>query len=319
MRVLSGIQPTGRLHLGNYFGAMVQHIQMQAEHDCYYFIADFHALTTVQDPDELRDNVLNVALDYLALGLDTEKTVFFRQSDVPQASELTWILSCVTGKGLLDRAHSYKDKLAKGITPSMGLYNYPLLMASDILLYQSQLVPVGGDQVQHIEMTQDMAGYFNGRYREGFVRPEPRLNQAVKVPGVDGEKMSKSYGNTIEMFAPEKQVRKKIMSIKTDSTPVEDPKDPDQCTVFALLRLLASDQEQQDWAQRYRAGGMGYGEVKKRLAELVIEHFSDARKRREALVADPAQIEQALAKGGQRAYETAEATMQRVREACGIR
>ena len=180
-------------------------------------------------------------------------------------------------------------------------------------------MPVGGDQVQHIEMAQDMAGYFNGRYREVLVKPEPRLNQAVKVPGVDGEKMSKSYGNTIEMFAPEKQVRKKIMSIKTDSTPVEDPKDPEQCTVFAILKLLATDQEQQEWAGRYRAGGMGYGEVKKRLADLVIEHFSEARQRRDALAADPAQIEQTLAKGGQRARETAESTMQQVREACGIR
>jgi len=262
MRVLSGVQPSGALHLGNYFGAMKQHIELQAEHDCFYFIANLHALTTIQDAERLRKLTLDVALDYLAMGLDPQRVTFFRQSDVPEVTELAWILSTVTGKGLLERAHSFKDKMAKGLPVSMGLFCYPLLMAADILIYRSHLVPVGKDQVQHIEMTQDMAGYFNQTYREVFVRPEARLNETPVVPGVDGQKMSKSYGNTIDLFGDPKEVRKRIMSIKTDSTPVEQPKDPEKCNVFALLRLLAEPAEVQEWERRYRAGGMGYGEAK---------------------------------------------------------
>ena len=319
MRVLSGIQPSGKLHLGNYFGAMKQHLELQHEADGFYFIANYHAMTTVQDADLLRELTRDVALDYLAMGLDPAKATFFRQSDVPQVQELTWILATVTGRGLLERAHSYKDKIGKGIMPSMGLFNYPILMAADILIYQSNLVPVGQDQVQHIEMTQDMAGYFNNTYDcEVLVRPEARLNEAAVVPGIDGQKMSKSYDNTIELFAPPKPTRKRIMSITTDSTPVETPKDPDRCNVFALLRLMAPPEEVEQWAQRYREGGMGYGEVKKRVAELHEALFGAARERREALLKDPDYIEDVLTEGGRKARAVADTVMADVREACGL-
>lgn len=318
MRVLSGIQPSGTLHLGNYFGAMKQHIELQEEHDCFYFIANYHSLTTIQDADRLRQLTLDVALDYLALGLDPAKVTFFRQSDVPELTELTWILSTVTGKGLLERAHSFKDKAAKGLTVSMGLFCYPLLMAADILMYRSDLVPVGRDQVQHIEMTQDMAAYFNNTYREVFVRPEPRLNEAPVVPGIDGQKMSKSYGNAIDLFGERKATRKRIMSIKTDSTPVQAPKDPETCNLFALLRLLAPPEELAEWEQRYRAGGMGYGDVKKRLAELHEQTFGVGRDQRVAWAARPDDVEDILRSGGQRARAVAREVMADVRDACGI-
>ena len=280
MRVLSGVQPSGKLHLGNYFGAMKQHIEGQLEHESFIFIANYHALTTIQDPDRLRALTLDVALDYLALGLDPDKACLFRQSDVPEVTELAWILSTVTGKGLLERAVSYKDKIAKGLSPSMGLFSYPILQAADILIYRSDAVPVGKDQVQHIEMTADMAGYFNNTYGcDVFVIPKPKLNEAAVVPGIDGEKMSKSYGNSIDLFDEPKPAKKRIMSIKTDSTPVEDPKDPDACNVFALLRLFTSAEETEEWAARYRKGGMGYGDAKKRVAELFEENFGPARER----------------------------------------
>jgi len=318
MRVLSGVQPSGALHLGNYFGAMKQHIELQAEHDCFYFIANLHALTTIQDAERLRKLTLDVALDYLAMGLDPQRVTFFRQSDVPEVTELAWILSTVTGKGLLERAHSFKDKMAKGLPVSMGLFCYPLLMAADILIYRSHLVPVGKDQVQHIEMTQDMAGYFNQTYREVFVRPEARLNETPVVPGVDGQKMSKSYGNTIDLFGDPKEVRKRIMSIKTDSTPVEQPKDPEKCNVFALLRLLAEPAEVQEWERRYRAGGMGYGEAKTRLAELYEQRFGPARKRRAQWAARPDDVEDILRTSARRARAVAQEVMDDVRSACGI-
>ncbi len=318
MRILSGIQPSGALHLGNYFGAIKQHIELQEEHECFYFIANYHSLTTVQDADRLRQLTLDVALDYLALGLDPEKALLFRQSDIPEVPELAWILSTVTGKGLIERAHSFKDKVAKGISVSMGLFGYPLLMAADILIYRPHLVPVGQDQVQHIEMTQDMAGYFNNTFREVFVRPEPRLNEAQVVPGVDGQKMSKSYGNTIELFAPAKAAKKRIMGIKTDSTPVEDPKDPDKCNLFALLKLLAPPDEIEQWEQRYRRGGLGYGDVKKRLAELYEETFGTRRQAREQWVARPDDVEDILRTGAARARAVAQEVMADVRDACGI-
>jgi tryptophanyl-tRNA synthetase len=318
MRVLSGVQPSGALHLGNYFGAMKQHIELQAEHDCFYFIANLHALTTIQDAERLRKLTLDVALDYLAMGLDPQRVTFFRQSDVPEVTELAWILSTVTGKGLLERAHSFKDKTAKGLPVSMGLFCYPLLMAADILIYRSHLVPVGKDQVQHIEMTQDMAGYFNQTYREVFVRPEARLNETPVVPGVDGQKMSKSYGNTIDLFGDPKEVRKRIMSIKTDSTPVEQPKDPEKCNVFALLRLLAEPAEVQEWQRRYRAGGMGYGEAKTRLAELYEQRFGPARERRAQWAARPDDVEDFLRTSARRARAVAQEVMDDVRSACGI-
>ena len=251
MRVLSGIQPSGKLQLGNYFGAMKHHIALQAEHECFFFVANYHALTTVQNPTELQALTRDVALDYVALGLDPNKAALFRQSDVPEVTELTWILATVTGKGLMERAHSYKDKIAKGIQPSMGLFNYPILMASDILIYRPNAVPVGKDQVRHIEMTQDMAGHFNNTYKcDVLVRPEPLLGEAPFVPGIDGQKMSKSYGNHIELFDDPKVVKKRIMSIKTDSTPIEAPKNPDDCNAYAILKLLADEAEAADWAKR---------------------------------------------------------------------
>ena len=318
MRILSGVQPSGTLHLGNYFGALKQHIELQEEHECFYFIANHHSLTTIQDAERLRRLTLDVALDYLALGLDPQKAMLFRQSDIPEVHELAWILSTVTGKGLLERAHSFKDKTARGISVNMGLFNYPLLMAADILIYRSDLVPVGKDQVQHIEMTQDMAGYFNTTYRHVFVRPEPRLDEAFAVPGIDGQKMSKSYGNTVDIFGPPKDIRKRIMSIKTDSTPVEDPKDPERCNLFALLKLLAPPDEVRRWEQRYRAGGLGYGEVKQRLAELHEQTFGARREAREQWAARPDDVEDILRAGAARARAVAQEVMADVRDACGI-
>jgi tryptophanyl-tRNA synthetase len=319
MRVLSGIQPSGKLHLGNYLGAIKQHIELQHEHECLFFIANYHSLTTVQDRETLRQLTLDVALDYLALGLDPAKAMLFRQSDIPEVTELAWILSTVTGRGLLERATSYKDKVAKGIVPSMGLMNYPILMAADILIYRSNIVPVGKDQTQHIEMTQDMAGHFNNAFGcEVLVRPEGRLNEAHIVPGVDGQKMSKSYGNTIDLFETPKASRKRIMSIKTDSTGVDDPKDPDTCNVFAILRLLAPPDEVADWTERYRAGGMGYGEAKKRVAELFEDVFGPARERRAVLASDLDAVEDILVAGAKSARTIAREVMADVRDACGL-
>jgi len=321
VRVLSGVQSSGKLHLGNYLGALKQHIELQAAHTCFYFIANYHALTTVQDSKLMRERTLDVALDYLAWGLDPDKSALYRQSDLPEVCELQWILSCVTGKGLLERAVSYKDKLDKGLSASMGLFGYPVLQAADILIVCADLVPVGKDQVQHIEMTQDMAGYFNSTFGDGepiLRRPEPRLNQAYTVPGIDGQKMSKSYGNAIDLFDTPKQTRKRIMSIVTDSTPVEDPKDPDACNVFAILSLMASEAECEQWRQRYRAGGMGYGDAKKRVFELFEETFAAARERREKLAADRDYVEDVLVDGARKARAVAAPLMERVRDACGL-
>jgi tryptophanyl-tRNA synthetase len=318
-RILSGVQPSGKLHLGNYFGAIRQHIALQSEGECFFFIADLHALTTIQDAKELRENSRAVALDYLALGLDAEKTVFFRQSDVPEVTELAWVLSTVTGMGLLERAHSYKDKLARGLAPSVGLFTYPILMAADILIYKSNLVPVGQDQIQHIEMTRDMAGYFNQAYRTVFPLPEARLDEAPLVPGVDGKKMSKSYGNTIEIFAEGKALSSTVMRIVTDSTPVEAPKDPEKDNVFALYSLFASEEERSALAARYRAGGTGYGEAKKMLVEKIDAHFGEARAKRKELAADPATVERVLGNGAERARGVASETLREVREATGLR
>src|SRR5262245_5662025 len=320
-RVLSGVQSSGRLHWGNYFGAIKQHIALQDDKDAerFYFIADFHALTTVQDAGRMRALVSEAAIDYLALGLDPARSAFFRQSDVPEVQELAWLLATVPGMGLLERAHSYKDKIARGINPSAGLFYYPVLMAADILAYKSNLVPVGEDQVQHIEMTQDMAGYFNTTYgTQVFVRPEAGLSSAPKVPGVDGEKMSKSYGNTIDLQADEKELKKAIMGIKTDSTPVADPKDPAKDTVFTLYALFATPAEREALAARYRAGGMGYGEAKKLLLEKAIDHFAPYRRRRAELAANPAEVEGVLRAGAARARAVARATLEEARLACGL-
>jgi tryptophanyl-tRNA synthetase len=319
LRILSGVQPSGKLHLGNYFGAVKQHIALQSEGLCFYFIADYHAMTTIQDPQMLRDNTRDVALDYLALGLDPDKCIFFRQSDVPEVTELTWILSTVTNVGLLERAVSYKEKIDKGIEASVGLFTYPVLMAADILIYRSNVVPVGKDQVQHIEMTQDMAGKFNRAYGEIFPIPTFRLDKESKVLGSDGQKMSKSYGNTIEIFAEGKPLQKTVMSIVTDSKTLEEPKDPEQSNVFALYSLFANETEKAAMAARFRAGGMGYGEAKKALLEKIDTYFAPARQRRKELARNPNEVEDVLRKGAQRARAEAQLTMSQVREAVGMK
>lgn len=320
MRVLSGIQPSGKLHIGNYFGAMRQHQQLQADHSCFYFIADYHALTSNPSPDELAEHTLDVALDYLALGLDPQKTVFWRQSDVPEVVELAWLLSCVTPMGLLQRCTSYKDKIAQGLAPNHGLFAYPVLQAADILIFNSDLVPVGADQKQHIEVTRDVALRFNNAYGEVFTIPKEHIIESVAiVPGVDGRKMSKSYGNTIGIFEPEGRVKKKIMKIVTDSTPVEEPKDPEKCNVFALLKLVASAEELSEWDNRYRSGGMGYGQAKKRLAELVIDHFKPFRENRAELENNPDHVKGVLADGAERARAVAGRMLEKARQAVGLR
>ena len=298
---------------------MRQHLQFQADHDCFYFIADYHALTSNPTPADIARHSLDVAMDYIALGLDTEKTVFWRQSDVPEVTELTWILSCVTPMGLLQRCTSYKEKVAQGISPNHGLFAYPVLQAADILIYNSDLVPVGADQKQHIEVTRDIAIRFNSSYGQILTVPKEHIIESVAVvPGTDGRKMSKSYGNTIEMFEPEKSIRKKIMKIVTDSTPVEEPKDPDRCNVFALLKLVASADELAQWDNRYRSGGMGYSQVKKRLADLVIEYFRPFRDKRAELENNIDYVKKTLAGGAERARAVAAVTLERVRKAVGI-
>jgi len=319
LRVLSGIQPSGRLHIGNYFGAMRQHLQLQTENEGFYFIADYHAMTSGPKPEDLRQYKLAVAMDYLALGLDTNKTVFWCQSDVPEVTELCWILSCVTPMGLLQRCVSYKEKTAQGISANHALFAYPVLQAADILIFDSNLVPVGADQKQHIEVTRDIAGYFNNTYGETFVIPKAHIIESVAVvPGVDGRKMSKSYGNTIEIFEPEKSVKKKVMRMVTDSTPVSDPKDPDKCNVFALLRLVASQDELKEWENKYRKSGIGYGEVKKRLAELLIEYFKPYRQKRGELEKDLGYVNNVLEEGADKARTVAVKTLARARKAVGL-
>ena len=320
MRVLSGIQPSGKLHIGNFFGAMRQHLQLQAEHDSFYFIADYHALTSHPTPDEIAGHTLDVAMDYIALGLDTEKTVFWRQSDVPEVTELTWLLACITPVGLLQRCTSYKDKVAQGLSPNHGLFTYPVLQAADILIYNSELVPVGADQKQHIEVTRDIAIRFNNAYGEVFTVPKEHIIESVAiVPGVDGRKMSKSYGNTIEIFEPEKSAKKKIMKIVTDSTPVEEAKDPDKCNVFALLKLVASPEELVEWENKYRNGGMGYGQAKKRLAELMLDYFQPFREKRSELENNINYVKEVLASGAERAKAVAGETLEKARQAVGLR
>ena len=319
-RVLSGIQPTGRFHWGNYFGAIRQYIALQTHEQAFYFIADLHALTTVRDPQQLREFTHDAALDLLALGLDPAQATLFRQSDVPEVTELTWLLMTVTQMHLLEKCHAYKDKKAKGLAADAGLFTYPVLMAADIIIYDSDLVPVGQDQVQHIEVTRDVAQRFNSMYdREVFVLPQPYvLESSAKVPGVDGEKMSKSYGNTIEIFDAPKKLRKRLMSIKTDSTPVEEPKNPDTDAVFALYSLFADDSQREALAARYREGGMGYGEAKQQLYDAAMEYFAVARERRERLAADPKTLEDILQSGASAAREKAAEVLDRARDACGL-
>jgi tryptophanyl-tRNA synthetase len=320
MRILSGIQPSGVLHIGNYFGMMQPAIALQAEGEAFYFIAEYHALTSVRDPEALRENSRRVALDFLACGLDPERAALFRQSDVPHVTELAWILSTVAPMGLLERAHSYKDKLARGLAPTVGLFSYPVLMAADILIYDSDIVPVGKDQKQHIEIARDLAGKINETYRDVFKLPEPRINPETQVvPGLDGQKMSKSYGNNIDIFGEEKETRKRVMSIVTDSTAVEAPKDPARSTIFQLYSLFASKNEIENMRDRFQKGGTGYGEFKKELFEKLWQYFAPMRKRREEILADKSYIDNVLSRGAHRANEVADSVMQRVRKAVGLR
>ncbi len=321
MRTLTGITPSGTLHIGNYFGAMRPAIDAQARGDCFYFIADYHSMTTVTDADERRANTLGIALDWLACGLDPAKSVFWRQSDVPEVCELTWMIGSLTPMGLLERAHSYKDKIAKGISPNFGLFAYPVLMAADILLYDTHRVPVGKDQRQHVEMTRDIAIKFNETYGETFVVPEADIRDEVAtIPGLDGQKMSKSYGNTIEIFGDEKALRKKIMGIKMDSrTPAEPKPDADQNLAIQLLKLFAPAEIALDFENRLRAGGLGYGDLKKALFEHYWNHFAAARARRAELQANMDHVHAVLRDGAQRARTVADAVLARARKASGLR
>jgi len=321
-RALSGIKPTGAPHIGNYLGMIRQAIVLQDTHDAFYFIADYHALTTERSPSDLKRHSYELCATFLALGLDPERATFFRQSDVPQVLELTWLLGCVTNMGLLERAHAYKAAVDRGqanVLP-VGTFFYPVLMAADILLYDSDVVPVGKDQVQHIEMAQDMAGHLNAAFKSNVLRrPEAQVRAEVHtIPGIDGQKMSKSYGNTIEMFAPEKALRKAVMSIVTDSIPVEAPKDPDRDTVFALYRLFATPEETLALAAQYRAGGMGYGHAKEALFQVLNREIGPARERYNTLLADVAGLDATLAKGAERARKVASEVLARVRAVVGL-
>jgi tryptophanyl-tRNA synthetase len=320
MRILSGIQPSGALHIGNYFGMMKPAIELQAKGECYYFIADYHSMTSLTDAAERRRHTRENALDFLACGLDPKKSVFFRQSDLPEVTELTWIIGALTPVGLLERAHGYKDKLAKGGAPNFGLFAYPVLMAADILLYDSNLVPVGRDQKQHVEMTRDIAIKFNQTYGETFVVPEPDIREEVAtVPGTDGQKMSKSYGNTIEIFGDEKAMRKRIMSIVMDSrTPLEPKPDADKNVVIQLLKLVALRDVAADFANRLRVGGLGYGDLKKAFFEHYWNYFAAARARRAELLANRDYIEEVLRDGAERARAVAGQVLARARKVSGL-
>ncbi len=319
MRILSGIQPSGKLHLGNYFGMMRPILDLQKEGQVFLFIADYHALTSVTDAAALRQGSLDVALDFLAFGLDTERTIFYRQSDIHEVTELTWLLSVVTPMGLLERCHSYKDKVAKGLPATHGLFSYPVLMAADILIMHSNVVPVGRDQKQHVEVTRDIAIKFNNLYGEVFTLPEPSIREEVAVvPGVDGQKMSKSYNNTVEIFGDLKEARQRIMRIVTDSKTVEDSKDPAACNVYSLYRLFATPEERAEMEARYRNGGLGYGEVKKALYEKFAAHFEPYRQRRAELQRDMGYVESVLKRGADRAREEASRTLKNARRAVGL-
>lgn len=318
--ILSGIQPSGKLHIGNYFGAIRQHIAMQEQGDAFYFIANFHSLTSLNDGEQLRQNTLDVTLDYLALGLDPDKATFFAQSDVPQVAELAWILGTLCPVSLMEKGVSYKDKIAAGLNPNIGLFTYPILQAADILIYHSDVVPVGEDQKQNIEITRDLAGKFNHTYEGEYLKlPEEHIVKSVAVvPGTDGRKMSKSYNNTIEIFAEGKQLKKPVMSIQTDSTALEDPKDPEADNVFALIKLFADKETQEEIAGKYRAGGYGYGHAKKELLGMIKDYFGEARERRHELQKDMDYVRDVLREGGKKARERAETVMEPIREVTGL-
>jgi tryptophanyl-tRNA synthetase len=318
--ILSGIQPSGKLHIGNFFGAMRQHIRMQEEGDAFYFLANYHSLTSVSDGKLLQKYTMDVVLDYLALGLDPGKCTFFAQSDVPQTTELAWILGCLTPVSLMEKGVAYKDKVANGLNPNIGLFTYPILQAADILIYHSSLVPVGEDQKQNIEISRDLAGKLNRAYdRELLIIPEEFIVKSVAtVPGIDGRKMSKSYDNTINIFDEGKTLKKRVMSIQTDSTALEDPKDPETCNVFALIKLFADDETRDKIAGKYRAGGYGYGHAKKELLGLIEGYFAEAREKRKELEKDPDYVHDVLREGGIKARQRAESVMEPIREATGL-
>lgn len=319
MKVLSGIQPTGRFHWGNYFGAIRQYIALQGHDQSFYFIADLHALTTIRDPETLAQNIRDAALDLLALGLDPSKATLFRQSDVPEVTELTWLLLTITQMHLLEKCVSYKDKKERGVPADAGLFTYPVLMAADILIYDSDTVPVGADQIQHLEVTRDIAQRFNSLFGETLVLPNPYvLDASAKVPGTDGEKMSKSYNNTIPIFETPKRLRKLINRIKTDSRSMEDPKDPETCAVFDLYRLFASADQQAQLRERYLGGGLGYGEAKEKLFESAMDYFNTAFERRRDFEQRPDDVEDILQAGASTARTKAQEVVDRAKHACGL-
>lgn len=319
--ILSGITPSGKLHIGNYFGAIRQHIAMQEEGDAFYFIANYHSLTSLNDGEQIRQNSLDIALDYLALGLDPDKCTFFLQSDIPQIPELTWILGSICPVSLMQKAVAYKDKVAKGLKPNIGLFTYPILQAADILMYDSDIVPVGQDQKQNIEICRDLAAKFNHIYGDDILKlPEAYIVESVAtVPGIDGQKMSKSYGNTIGIFDEGKTLKKKVMSIETDSTPLDEPKDPECCNVFALIKLFASDDKRDEIATKYYDGGYGYGHAKKELLSMINKSFTEAREKRKELEQDMNYVQDVLREGAKKARKRAKSVMEPVYEATGMK
>ena len=320
MKILSGIQPSGQLHIGNYFGMMLPMIRNMEKSELYAFIVNLHALTSVHDQEKLAMGTLEAAADFIALGLDPERCIFWVQGDVPEVTELTWILSTITSMGLLERCHSYKDKVAKGLAPSHGLFSYPVLMAADILLYQAEIVPVGKDQKQHLEVARDIGIRFNHVFGETFVIPEPAIEESVAtVPGIDGQKMSKSYGNTIPIFLEGKELKKGVMSIQTDSTPVEEPKDPDACNLYNIFKLFAPADRLTEVRKLYVEGGAAYGYIKQELVDLIGDYFKDAREKRAELLQDKESLKKILAQGAQKAREKAAPTLDLVRKRVGLK
>ena len=320
MKILSGIQPSGQLHIGNYFGMMLPMIRNMVKGELYAFIVNLHALTSVHDQEKLAGGTLEAAADFIALGLDPDRCIFWVQGDVPEVTELTWILSTLTSMGLLERCHSYKDKIAKGIPPSHGLFSYPVLMAADILLYQADIVPVGKDQKQHLEVARDIGMRFNHVFGETFVIPEPSIEESVAtVPGIDGQKMSKSYGNTIPIFSEGKELQKQVMAIQTDSTPVEEPKDPDTCNLYNILKLFAPADRLLEVRKLYVEGGAAYGYIKQELVVLIEDYFKEARLKRTELLQDRESLKKILAHGAIKAREKAAPTLDRVRQRVGLK
>jgi tryptophanyl-tRNA synthetase len=320
MKILSGIQPSGQLHIGNYFGMMLPMIRNMEKGELYAFVVNLHALTSVHDKEKLAMGTLEAAADFIALGLDPDRCIFWVQGDVPEVTELTWILSTLTSMGLLERCHSYKDKVAKGIAPSHGLFSYPVLMAADILLYQAEIVPVGKDQKQHLEVARDIGIRFNHIFGETFVIPEPAIEESVAtVPGIDGQKMSKSYGNTIPIFLEGKQLKKAVMAIQTDSTPVEEPKDPDACNLYNIFKLFAPADRLAEVRKLYVEGGAAYGYIKQELVDLIGDYFKEARERRTELLQDTESLRKILAQGAQKAREKAAPTLDLVRQRVGLK